>query len=59
MARRISVTLPDPVADRLAEIARRELRGTRDQATVLLTDAVKRAERAADRRWTGETKADR
>jgi hypothetical protein len=45
MPRRINVTLTEPVADKLAELALIELRDTRQQAAVLLTRAVEREAR--------------
>lgn len=50
MVRRISVVLQEPVAQKLTALADRELRGTREQATVLLTEAVERETRRLERR---------
>lgn len=47
--RSITVGLPDDVAERLGELARQALRRPRDQAAILLVDAVARAKRNADR----------
>jgi hypothetical protein len=55
MARRINVILPEPVAEKLAELALRDLRGTREQAAYLLTEAVERASRPDRRRRPVET----
>jgi hypothetical protein len=41
--RAIYVPLSEGVADSLRELARRELRGTREQATWLIVDGLRRA----------------
>ncbi len=41
--RSIYVPLPEGVADRLRELARRELRDPREQATWLILDGLRRA----------------
>jgi hypothetical protein len=47
--RSVTVPLPEHEAAQLIELAERERRGARDQAAVLLIDAIKRAVRLAER----------
>jgi hypothetical protein len=42
--RAIFVPLPEGVVDRLRQLARREMRGTREQAAMLLIEGLRRAE---------------
>ena len=39
----IRIAIPDEAVAKLAELARRDLRGTREQAAVLLIEAIERA----------------
>ena len=48
--RTIYVPIPDGTAERLQELARRELRDPKAQAAILLAEAVERAIRKAERR---------
>jgi len=41
--RNIYVPLPEPAAERLRELAKREYRGTKDQAAVLILEGLRRA----------------
>ena len=47
--RTIYVPIPDGTAERLQELARRELRDPKAQAAILLAEAVERAIRKAER----------
>lgn len=48
MRRSINVPLPDGAVDRLSELARREVREPREQATWLILEGLKRAGLAVD-----------
>ena len=41
--RNLYVPLPEPAVDRLRELAAREMRGTKEQAAVLILDGLRRA----------------
>jgi hypothetical protein len=43
MNRPISVVIPDAVAEKLAELARRQFRRPKDEASLLLVEAIERA----------------
>jgi rRNA-processing protein FCF1 len=43
MNRPISVVIPDAVAEKLAELARRQFRRPKDEASLLLDKAIERA----------------
>lgn len=49
VTRRITVPLPEPVAEALFALAEREMRGGREQAAVLIREAIEARERRARR----------
>ena len=56
MLKRITIAVPENVAERLDRLARSEFRDRRQQAAALLLDGLERAEkRAAEREQTPET----
>lgn len=49
VTRRITVPLPEPVAEALFALAEREMRGGREQAAVLIREALEYRERRSRR----------
>lgn len=47
LMRRITIAVPDSVAQRLDRVARNQFRDRKQQATILLVEGLERAERKA------------